>query len=247
MSPSHPRSWTRKSLRKLSNWLTYQYRVSRRPIVTIEGVRLRVGRHMSRRVEQSITRGGYERDELRLIRLVLSPSDIVLEIGAGLGVVSTYCAKRVGSNQVFAFEANPDLEPCIRETYALNGVEPTLEMCAIRSHSGRVALYRNKHLFSSSLIQRSPQSIAVEVPGKALSYVVEKIRPTLVIVDVEGAELELFDSAQLPGVAKMVLELHERILGPEKVGQVRRTLAALGFREDLGLSSREHLVVRRGP
>jgi FkbM family methyltransferase len=202
---------------------------------------------MSRRVEQSISRGGYERDELRLIGMVLSPSDVVLEIGAGLGVVSTYCAKRVGSSRVFAFEANPDLEPCIRETYALNEVEPTLEMCAIRSSAGRVALYRNKHLFSSSLIQRSPRSIPIEVPGKALSYVVEKIRPTLVIVDVEGAELELFDRAQLPGVAKIILELHERILGAEKAQQVRTTLAALGFREDFGLSSREHLVVRRKP
>src|SRR3954463_5744859 len=133
MSPSHQRSWIRRSLRKLVTWLVYQYRVGRRFVVTIEGVHIRVGRHMSRRVEQAISRGGYERDELRLIGMVLSPSDVVLEIGAGLGIVSAYCAKRVGSNRVFAFEATPDLEPCIRETYALNGVEPTLEMCAIRA------------------------------------------------------------------------------------------------------------------
>jgi Met-10+ like-protein len=126
MSPSRRRSWTRKSLRKISNWLIYQYRISLRPIVSVEGVRVRVGPHMSRRVEQAISRGGYERDELRLIGMVLSPSDVVLEVGAGLGVVSAFCAKRLGSSRVFAFEANPDLEPRIRETYALNGVEPTL-------------------------------------------------------------------------------------------------------------------------
>jgi FkbM family methyltransferase len=245
MSPSHPRSWTGKSIRKLSRWLGYQYRVSRRPIVTIEGVRLRVGRHMSRRVERAISKGGYERDELRLIGMVLSPTDTVLEIGAGLGIVSAYCAKRVGSNRVFAFEANPDLEPCIRETYALNGVEPTLEMCAVRATAGRVPLYRGKHLVSSSIIQRSPGATPIEVPGKALSYVVEKIRPTLLIVDVEGAEGELFDQAQLPGITKLVMELHERVIGAESTARVRNLLTALGFREDRGLSSREHLVVRR--
>jgi FkbM family methyltransferase len=245
MSPSRPRSWTRRSLRKLSHWLIYQYRISLRPIVSVEGVRVRVGRHMSRRVEQAISRGGYERDELRLIGMVLSPSDVVLEVGAGLGVVSAYCAKRLGSNRVFAFEANPDLEPRIRETYALNGVEPTLEMCAIRATAGRINLYRTKHLFSSSLIQRNARALAIEVPGKALSYVVEKIRPTLLIVDVEGAEGELFDRAQLPGVTKIMLELHERVIGEDKARQLRGALNALGIKEVPGLSSREHLVLRR--
>jgi FkbM family methyltransferase len=245
MSPSRPRSRTRRSLRKLSNWLIYHYRIRTRPIVSIEGVRIRVGRHMSRRVEQAISKGGYERDELRLIGMLLSPSDVVLEIGAGLGVVSAYCAKRLGSSRVFAFEANPDLEPRIRETYALNGVEPTLEMCAIRATAGRVTLYRTKHVFSSSLVKRSAEAIPIEVPGKALSYVVEKSRPTLLIVDVEGAEDELFDRAQLPGVTKIMLELHERVIGEAKARRVRGALTALGFREDRGLSSREHLVLRR--
>jgi FkbM family methyltransferase len=245
MSPSRSRSRTRRSLRKLSNWLVYQYRIGRRPIVSIEGVRIRVGRHMSRRVEQAISKGEYERDELRLIGLVLSPSDVVLEIGAGLGVVSTYCAKRIGSSRVFAFEANPDLEPHIRETYALNDVNPTLEMCALRAIAGRVTLYRTRNLFSSSMIKRSAAAIPIEVPGKSLSYVVDKIRPTLLIVDVEGAEGELFDHAQLPGVTKIMLELHERVVGQDRVRQARGALTALGFREDGGLSSREHLVLRR--
>ena len=245
MSPSRPRTWTRRSLRKLSNWLIYHYRIRLRPIVSIEGIRIRVGRHMSRRVEQAISKGGYERDELRLIGMVLSPSDVVLEIGAGLGVVSAYCAKRLGSSRVFAFEANPDLEPRIRETYALNGVEPTLEMCAVRAAAGRVILYRTKHVFSSSIVKRSAEAIPIEVPGKALSYVVEKFRPTLLIVDVQGAEGELFDQAQLPGVTKIMLELHERVIGEAKARRVRGALTALGFREDRGLSSREHLVLRR--
>src|SRR6266581_6595732 len=125
----HSESWARRSLRKVLNWLVYQFRVRRRPVVTVAGVQIRVGRHMSPRVERTVSRGRYEQDELRLIGHVLSPDDVVLEVGAGLGLVSAYCAKRLGSSRVFAYEANPDLEACIRETFSLNEVQPTLEMC----------------------------------------------------------------------------------------------------------------------
>jgi FkbM family methyltransferase len=229
----------------LSNWLVYQYRVARRPIITVEGIQIRVGRHMSRRVEQALSKGNYEREELRLIGSVLSPGDLVLEIGAGLGLVSAYCARRIGSNRVFAFEADPDLEPCIRETYQLNGVEPTLEICAIGPQSGRVTLYRDKHFISSSVVRRRAGARPVEVSGKALNYVVGKIRPTLLVVDAEGAERELFDQAELPTVTKVVLELHDRVIGPDGTDRVRAQLSALGFVIDRSLSSPEHLVLRR--
>jgi FkbM family methyltransferase len=204
-----------------------------------------VGRHMSPRVERALSRGGYEREELRLIGEVLLPDDVVLEVGAGLGLVSTYCAKRVGSSRVFAYEADPELEPCIRETYGLNGVEPTLEMCAVGGQAGRVTLFRDKHFVSSSVVRRRVGAKPIEVPGKALSYIVQKVRPTVLIVDAEGAEREMFDGAQLEGVTRIVLELHDRVIGPLGTDRVRASLAAMGFHQDQRLSSPEHLVLRR--
>jgi FkbM family methyltransferase len=243
--PTRSRSWTRRTLRKVSHWLAYQYRILRRPVITIEGVQIRVGRHMSRRVERALSRGGYERQELQLIGALLTPGDVVLEVGAGLGLVSTYCAQRVGSSRVFAFEADPDLEPCIRETYELNGVEPALDICAVGARAGRVTIYRDKHLVSSSVGRRRAGTRPVEVPGKALNYVVQRFRPTLLIIDAEGAEPELFDGAELPTVTRIVLELHDRVIGAQGTDRVRGTLANLGFKEDRGLSSHEHLVLRK--
>jgi FkbM family methyltransferase len=244
--PTRSRSWSRRTLKKVSGWLVYQYRVARRVTITIEGIKIRIGRHMSRRVERALSKGDYEREELRLIGAVLSPSDTVLEIGAGLGLVSAYCAKRIGSNRVFACEADPDLEPCIRSTYKLNRVEPTLEMCAVGPRSGRVTLYRDKHLVSSSIVRRRAGTRPVEVPGKALNYLVEKVRPTLLVVDAEGAERELFDGAQLPTVTRIVLERHDRVIGPAATERVLGKLAELGFAVDWGLSSPEQLVLRKG-
>jgi FkbM family methyltransferase len=242
---SRPRSWTRRRLHKLSKWLAYQYRVTRRDIVTIEGIKIRVGRHMSPRVERAVSNGSYERDELRVMRMVLSAEDVVLNIGAGLGVISAFCAKEIGSSRVFAFEAHPDLEPKIRENFALNDVNPALEMCAVRATAGRVTIYRRRHIFTPSVLAERDGARSQEVPGKALSYVVERIRPTLLVVDVESAQAELFAGARLPGLNKIVIEIHEQVVGEEKARRVRDALADLGFREDPGLSSREHLVFRQ--
>jgi FkbM family methyltransferase len=200
---------------------------------------------MSRRVERALSKGGYEREELRLIGAVLTPADVVLEVGAGLGLVSTYCAQRIGSRRVFAYEADPELEPCIRETYELNAVEPTLEMCAVCARSGRVTLYRDKHFVSSSVVRRRVGSRPIEVPGRALNYVVERARPTLLVIDAEGAERDLFEGAKLPTVNKIVLELHDRVIGPDGTDRVRAQLADLGFEVNQALSSPEHLVVER--
>jgi len=204
-----------------------------------------VGRHMSRRVERALSKGGYERQKLQLIGALTSPNDVVMELGAGLGLVSTYCAKRVGSSRVFAFEADPDLEPCIRETYELNAVEPTLEMCAVGARAGRVTIYRDKHLVSSSVGRRRAGTRPVEVPGKALNYVILRFRPTLLIIDAEAAERELFDGAELPTVTKIMLELHHRVIGTQGTDRVRATLTKLGFREDRGLTTNEHLVLKK--
>lgn len=200
---------------------------------------------MSRRVERALSRGKYEREVLRLVGRVLTPGDVVLQVGAGLGLISAYCAKRVGSNRVFAYEPDPDLEPCIRETYALNGVAPSLDMCAVGARAGRVIIHRDKHLVSASVARRRVGSRPVEVPGKALGYVVEKDRPTLLIINADRAERELFDGTHLPGVNKIILERHERVLGAIDANRVRRRLTALGFREERTLSSPVHLVLTR--
>lgn len=243
--PTRSHTWPRKTFRKVSGWLVYQYRVARRTVITIEGVKVRIGRHMSRRVVRALSKGGYERAELRLIGALLTPDDVVLEIGAGLGLLSAYCAKRIGSDRVYACEADPDLEPCIRETYQLNGIEPTLEMCAVGPHAGRVTVSRDKRLVSSSVVRRRVGAQPVEVPGKALNYLVGKIRPTVLVVGAEGAGQDLFDGADLPSVTRIVLELHDLVLGPAGTDRIRQQLSSFGFVVEQRLSSYQHLVLRR--
>jgi FkbM family methyltransferase len=242
--PIRSRSKARRAIRKLSKWVAYQYRITRRTVIDIEGILIRVGRHMSPRVERALAKGGYEAEQLRLLGQILSPEDVVLEVGAGLGLVSTFCAQRLGSEHVFAFEADPDLEPCIRETYLLNGVEPTLEMCAVGPRAERVTLERNRHVLASSVARRRVGSGPVEVSGKSLRHLVDKIHPTLVIIEATCADCHMFDGPELPGVSSVLLELHDLVLGTDGTDQVRAALNQLGFHQDQRVSSPEHLLFR---
>jgi hypothetical protein len=95
------------------------------------------------------------------------------------------------------------------------------------------------------VVRRRVGAKPVEVPGKALRYVVDKVQPTLLVVDAEGAERELFDDTDLPSVTRIVLEMHERVIGPDGTDRVRAKLSQIGFEVDRGLSSPEHLILRR--
>jgi FkbM family methyltransferase len=106
-----------------------------------QGVKVRVDGSLSAEVRLALRWGHYERRELDVVRAALQGADVVMEVGAGLGVVSSFCAKAVGSQRVFAYEANPAMESYIRRTYALNGVSPTLEICALGEHVGEQTLY----------------------------------------------------------------------------------------------------------
>src|SRR3989442_15966892 len=86
-------------------------------------------------------------------------------------------------------------------------------MCAVGADAGKVTLFRSEDLWASSVLRPGGKVRPVEVPVKALSEIVQLVRATLLIVDVEGAESELFDRAHLPTVSRIILELHERVIG----------------------------------
>jgi hypothetical protein len=75
---------------------------------------------ISERMERVMERGRYDSGEVRILRRVLRPTDRVLELGAGIGLVSTAAAEINGPENVVAKEANPNLVPLIAEIHKLN-------------------------------------------------------------------------------------------------------------------------------
>jgi FkbM family methyltransferase len=198
-------------------------------VAEVSGVRLRLGGHLSKSITERILSGNYEQDEVRGLSAILAPSDVVMEIGAGIGFLSSHCAKIVGSENTYAFEANPKLEPVIRDTYQLNGVSPHLEMY-ILAHKRRVrTFYLDENFLVSSLTSQGRQAKVVKVPATPLNAEIARIQPSMLMIDIEGGEFELFPEIDLRTVRKIVMELHPRNAEREKTRSLVADLYARGF------------------
>jgi FkbM family methyltransferase len=178
----------------------------------------------------------YEAKEAALVREVLMPGDRVLEIGAGIGFVTLLCARRCGPKAVLSYEANPENEVLIRRNFELNGLFPQLRSRAISVESDERELFVAKNLLSTSFLDRG-ESTGTPVQCDAIADVVEQFRPNSIVMDVEGAEIDLLPAAPLDGIDKIILETHPHIVGDVAVTVLDAHLLAHGFvrqRRNLG-------------
>jgi len=224
------RFWIVK-LSKLS-YFNIRYRLNK--WVKIEGVSLPVYLSYGYNVLRFIDNGQYESGEIRIIKETLGPGDKVLELGTGLGFISTYCAKKIGSENVYTFEANPYLRESIRELYTRNGVDPHLEFAILGKEEGKTVFYRNKESLLASGLEgssiRSNQQI--EVLKKNLNAKIKEIRPTYLIMDIEGGEYDIFMEIDFQTIRKIQFELHPTILDAPKIDQIFKKLEKNNFSRD---------------
>jgi len=186
-------------------------------------------------IAREIFLGEYESREIDIVSRKLEATDVVLEVGAGLGFLSAYCAKRIGSERVHAFEANPALMPLIRATHERNGVAPSIHNALLARGEAARTFYVEADFWASSTTARSPQAKAIQVPQRDLNAELQRIAPTFLIVDIEGGEGEFFAYAGLAGVAKVCVEIHPDMIGDDGVSAVFARLLAQGFALDFRL------------
>lgn len=218
------------------DWIRYQLRKLLRPrLISMDGVRLDLGDMARTRYARSFYRGGHERDERTIVRRHLTPEDVVLELGAGIGLVTIQCCQVIGSQRVFTYEANPQLEPFLRRNFALNDVAPRLDMRMVCLDAGPQDFYvadrfvlSSRHADSATTAKGS--SARTQVESIPLAEVLSEVRPTFLIVDIEGGEADLAsDRVSLAGVNKICLEMHPHLLGDDGVSRVTAALIAKGF------------------
>lgn len=221
----------------LSQWLPTQ-------IVEIAGMRIQIPAIASPVIRESLYSRTYEQAELELVKAHLQADDRVMEVGTGLGLLSSYCAKVVGNQQGFTFEANPALESAIRRNYALNQVNPHLEIQLVGEQTGTGRFYVGQNFWSSSILNRAQGARPIEVPICSFNQMIREINPTFLILDIEGGEYELVKYADFHQVKKLVIELHSWVLQPEQLQFVQDRLAWAGF-ELVHAASDEELYYER--
>jgi len=201
-------------------------------IIELDGVRVNTGRgKLPGLARNLIYKGTYEAPERQLVLEALSPGNRVLEIGTGIGFISLLCARLVGERNVLSYEANPDLKAVIQSNYELNGLRPHLEMKAVTIDGDPVDFYQNGNIISSSLISRDLETKKIKVESDAIAEVVSRHDPDVIIMDVEGAEVELLPAADLRNVNTVIVEFHPHIVGRDRINALKATLRERGLHE----------------
>src|SRR5437867_3613768 len=159
-------------------------------------------------LDDSIQRGMYydawEEDELNILTLVLSTGDVMIDVGAYVGLFALVAAKAVAGNggEVHAFEPVPDNYDRLVRNIALNGLaNVTPNRLALGETSGHISLAIDPSMDESSGQHASGCFTAAKIGNpvrqidaqlEALdSYCARRLRDRpirLIKIDVEGAD-----------------------------------------------------------
>lgn len=190
----------------------------------------------SEQIIQAIQVGTYEASEAGELDALIQTDEVILEIGAGCGFISTYCAKNPHTKAVYSVEANPALIDVIRLTHQLNKVQVTLYHEVLAKEAGEIDFYVHEDFWASGT--HSFLGKPVKVKTTSFQQRLAEIRPTMLIVDIEGGEDGLFEGIDLTGVRKIMLEVHQPTIGRRGVKRLFDQLSAQNFHYDMWHSSR---------
>lgn len=185
---------------------------------------------VSRTVRVALYKKQYEHNECELILRHLKPEDRVAEFGGGIGFISLNCQKVVGPENVFTYEPNPSAVTQIRRNYELNNLTPNIIQAAVGAEDGETVFNVHENIISSSLLSRE-NTRPIDVTVQGVRRVLDERDPTVLVVDIEGAELDVLPLVENSNVRGICLELHPHIYGEEKKRELLEKMAAIGFRE----------------
>lgn len=188
--------------------------------VTSYGVAFPIdGKIVDEDLKRKLEKGHYEGPEVRGLERFVTKDDRVLELGAGIGFISTYLLRVLGVQKTLSFEANPDMLPFIHEVHAMNGtkngkVRNQVLFNDTADMPSTIPFYITDPLRSSTLDKPEAGLVReVAVPTARLSDVIEEFDPTLIVCDIEGGETEIFEAVKFKNVQRVYAESHRRKYG----------------------------------
>jgi FkbM family methyltransferase len=184
------------------------------------------------RIRTLLREGTYEAKEATAVRKLVKADDVVMELGAGIGFMSTLVATKTPAKSVHSFEANPQLMPYIAQVHAENNVTNAHVTNAILGdQDGTAPFYIRKNFLASSLdpMEDAEDCTKVEVPTRNVNAVIKELQPSVLICDIEGAEADLLPKMDLTGLRAVVIETHPQWIGKAGMQKVFRCMDAAGL------------------
>jgi len=202
-------------------------------IIETSGIRIPfIPRIITPKIERPMRNNRYEVGECTKLRETLTAEDRVLELGAGVGLISSVAGLVKDIRSVTTVEANPELIPIIKETHHLNGVKDIdlRNAVVVRGSRKRAPFYLRADFWASSMEPDSrPYKKKKHLDCVSIHNLIEEKNPTFIICDIEGGELGLFDDADLSGVRAMVVEFHPKVYGKKAADAITKLLESKGL------------------
>lgn len=207
----------------------------RSPYVLSKGMKFpKDGHFITGQLRAALRENRYEAKEASCVLRLVRDEDTVIELGAGIGFMSTLLATRRKIHNVFAFEANPALIPYIESVHAANGLgNAHVTHAILGKRNGSTSFYVRENLLSSSMAPletdtpQNTQKVKVDVLNAG--HVFKEIKPNILIADIEGAEADLLPHLDMSGLRGAMIELHPQYIGPEGVNAVFRAMMDAGL------------------
>ncbi len=224
-------------------WYSVRYRIDKWK--NLEGVYISGYLKYGYSVLRFIDDGTYECEEISIIKSKLQSFDTILELGTGIGFISTYCAKKIGDKSVHTFEANPFMEPLIQEVFKRNKVNPNFQIALLGDKNSTNDFIAQRDFLASSQKDSSREGKKVSVPFLDLNETIKKNTPSYLVMDIEGNEFEVFSIIDFQTISKVQFELHPLLLKQEEIDFIFRKLAINNFVKDSLVSTEKNFFFER--
>jgi FkbM family methyltransferase len=176
--------------------------------------------------------GVWEEDVLDACLRVIQPGDVFYDIGAHAGIVTLDVAQTFGEAvTVHAFEPQPTLARSLTVSIALNEFTHVhLHQTLLGEEPGMADLFVADHAIHSSLISREAGAARLACPMETLDRLVAAGSlpvPTVMKIDVEGAELRVLRGARETLRARPPVIIFEADENMARFGYTHRELFGL--------------------
>ncbi len=139
---------------------------------------------------QALTSGSYEAKEARSIYKAVKPGDRVLELGSGIGIITSIIAG-IADVSVWAFEANPATAALARRVIDANDLDNVVLSQGILSagEPGSFCFYVRRDLWMSSMDEnQGPYERTIELQSNNIDEFINTHDINVLVMDIEGAE-----------------------------------------------------------
>ena len=246
--------WEMRHLRRLILGLLFRLERSKTVVVAAGPAGQRFRMRLSWQAHMSYVLGFYEPELIRTLKQYLKRGDTCIDVGGHVGYLSLIMARLVGpQGRVVSFEPVPQTCKALEENIQLNGLNNIGHECAAVGNSeGTLELVCTKgqelSWTASSVGYSVPgEQMRISVPVVTLDHYLQRraLRPNLIKIDVEGAELSVLRGARrtLQEIRPVVLvEIHD--LGEKHKAEALALLEEFGYTvTSLGTRDRELLCL----